>query len=618
MAWWKEIARDERSVNSEPAPPSGELRRGPFDLSQFYALTVDEGLAWISHQIDRTAAARNNPITLALREVRARLACLVDVGLGYLTLDRATRTLSGGETQRVNLTSCLGTRLVNTLYVLDEPSVGLHPRDVGRLNRVLLELRDLGNTVVVVEHEASVIQAADQIVDLGPGQGERGGQVVFQGTYAALLKCSDSLTGQYLRGTRSTPSSRKRPVDSAVPRLRVLNARRHNLKDLEVEIPLGRLVCVTGVSGSGKTTLVREVIYPLLNAAFAQPRIPENPSPEGEDSESTTVGAPTAGATIRGGESLGRVVMVDQAPTGRTPRSNPAVYTGAFDAIRDLFAKSPEARQRGLKASAFSFNSLQGQCGRCRGAGYEKIEMQFLSDVYIRCPQCDGKRYLPHVLEVKLPLPAGTGTALPSDRARRSRRLGPTQNVAWNIADFLEATTDDVVRVLEAWGDSKPARHARQTLRLLQQVGLGYLRLGQPLTTLSGGENQRLKLAGYLAEFRSSHPAGAKPTLFIFDEPTTGLHFDDVRVLLEVFQGLVDAGHSVLVVEHNLQVILAADWVIDLGPEAGDGRRSGGGDGSAGPHRRVCGQSYWGRASNQPTASGVQGTTARFKVRGQF
>jgi excinuclease ABC subunit A len=359
-------------------------------------------------------------------------------------------------------------------------------------------------------------------------------------------------------------------VESTVPRLRVLNARRHNLKNLEVEIPLGRLVCVTGVSGSGKTTLVREIIYPLLNTALAQQRIPGDPSPEAEDSESSEVGDPTVAATIRGGENLGRVVMVDQAPAGRTPRSNPAVYTGAFDAIRDLFAQSPEARQRGFKASAFSFNSLQGQCGRCRGAGYEKIEMQFLSDVYIRCPQCDGKRYLPHVLEVKLPLPAGIGTALPSDLARRSRQVGPNQNVEWNIADFLEATTDDVVRVLEEWGDSKPARQARQTLRLLQQVGLGYLRLGQPLTTLSGGENQRLKLAGYLAEFQRSHPAGAKPTLFIFDEPTTGLHFDDVRVLLEVFQGLVDTGHSVVVVEHNLQVILAADWVIDLGPEAGE------------------------------------------------
>ena len=576
-------------VKGAPQVETGE----PFDLARFYALSVDEALGWITRQLARGDDAPNKPMRMALGEVRSRLACLVDVGLGYLTLDRATRTLSGGETQRVNLTSCLGTRLVNTLYVLDEPSVGLHPRDIGRLIRVLLDLRDLGNTVVVVEHEASVIQAADQIIDLGPGQGERGGEIVFQGTYAGLLKSSDSLTGQYLKGTRGTTPSRQRPVDDALPRLRILNAHRHNLKNLDLEIPLGRLVCVTGVSGSGKTTLVREVIHPLLSAALKQQPTPEAPALE--DAETNMAGDVPRGTSLRGNESLGRVVMVDQSPVGRTPRSNPAVYTGAFDSIRELFAQSSEARQRGLKASAFSFNSGQGQCDRCRGAGYEKIEMQFLSDVYIRCPQCDGKRYRPHVLEIRLHIPAGSPPA-PSPRpARRPSRTPSPSAEEWSIAEFLEATTDDAVTVFGLWTDSKPARQALQSLQLLQQVGLGYLRLGQPLTTLSGGENQRLKLAGHLAEFRRSRPASSKPTLFIFDEPTTGLHFDDVRVLLEVFQDLVDGGHSVLVVEHNLQVIQAADWVIDLGPDAG---HAGGQLVASGPPERIaaCNASHTGAA----------------------
>jgi excinuclease ABC subunit A len=558
-----------RKRSPEPLDSGAGSER--IDLAQFYAMTVSEALAWVSDQLVRNQVGLNKPIALALGEVQSRLSCLVDVGLGYLTLDRATRTLSGGETQRVNLTSCLGTRLVNTLYVLDEPSVGLHPRDIGRLIRVLLSLRDLGNTVVVVEHEASIIQAADQIVDLGPGQGERGGHVVYQGTYAGLLKSHNSMTGQYLNGSRSTPTgSKRRSWDPSQPSLSILNACRHNLQNLNLEIPLGRLVCVTGVSGSGKTTLVREIIHPQLSAALNPNGRATEPVSDVEESERTGSAGVSADASLRGGGNLGRVVMVDQSPIGRTPRSNPAVYTGAFDAIRDLFAQSPEARQRGLKASSFSFNSLQGQCERCRGAGYEKIEMQFLSDVYIRCPQCDGKRYRPHVLEVRLPLPGGAGITNKVAPSKRKRRNEKPPAAEWSIAEFLEATTDDVVAILERWGEVKAARQALQTLELIQQVGLGYLRLGQPLTTLSGGENQRLKLAGHLAEFRRSKPVLAKSTLFIFDEPTTGLHFEDVRILLEVFHGLVNAGHSLLVVEHNLQVIQEADWVIDLGPEAGD------------------------------------------------
>ena len=581
-------------LKKEPLPAEINELAG-IDLAQFYAMTIREAQAWISRQLSNRDGTPKDVLGLALREVGSRLSCLVDVGLGYLTLDRATRTLSGGETQRVNLTSCLGTRLVNTLYVLDEPTVGLHPRDTERLIRVLLDLRDLGNTLVVVEHEASVIQAADQIIDLGPNQGERGGHVVFQGSYRELLKSPASLTGQYLCGSKGITPPRRRPVTPALPSLKILNARRHNLRNLSVEVPLGRLVCVTGVSGSGKTTLVREVLYPMLSAALKQSADPERPPSEIADVEPSSSSNANGTASLRGWETLSRVAMVDQSPIGRTPRSNPAVYTGAFDAIRDLFAQSPTARQKGLKASAFSFNSLQGQCESCRGAGFEKIEMQFLSDVYIRCPQCDGKRYRPHILDIKLPVPRSTRHTSPRERTKTPSRPSSLPDLHWSIADFLEATIDDVTAILGALGDVKPARLAFQTLGVLQKVGLGYLRLGQPLTTLSGGENQRLKLAGHLADFQPSTSSSTQPTLFIFDEPTTGLHFDDVRVLLEVFQGLVDARHSVLVVEHNLEVIQAADWVIDLGPEAGD---EGGQLVAAGQPEiiRACETSHTGRA----------------------
>jgi excinuclease ABC subunit A len=599
---------DERPEN--PIGSKNKNQKSKITLADFYALPVRDAL----RLIDECAAVRTlsatDPVNLVFKEIRARLAYLDGVGLGYLTLDRPTRSLSGGETERVNLTTCLGTRLVNTLFVLDEPSVGLHPRDTERLVRILQQLRDAGNTVVVVEHEASVMRAADRIIDLGPGHGATGGQIVFQGTYSDILKSDGSLTGEYLSGRRQIEIPPRRPVampeadayvlKEAVPRyragrengamLRLAHATRHNLNDVSVEIPLGRLVCVSGVSGSGKTTLVREVLLPALESKLQKAADPkekaEGRRQKAEDGEQTTENSeveaesttdednPSAlrtphSALVMGWEHLSRVVLVDQSILGKTPRSNPAVYIGAFDEIREFFAQSEAARRRGLNASAFSFNSSQGHCERCRGAGFEKIEMQFLSDIFIRCPDCDGRRYRRHILEIKI-------------------QKAKIKSEAWSIADMLEATVDEAMEFLDTFPDSRPARRAIESLRLLQEVGLGYLRLGQPINTLSGGESQRLKLVRYLAEAAvaianrrdSSVSEGRdgglrlrpeeKPTLFLFDEPTTGLHFDDVRVLLKVFQRLVDSGHSVVVVEHNLDVIRSADWIIDLGPGAGD------------------------------------------------
>jgi len=537
------------------------IEKQKLTLPNFYALPVRDALALIESlakaQTKDSRPKTQDPIHHALSEVRARLAYLDEVGLGYLTLDRATRTLSGGETERVNLTTCLGTRLVNTLFVLDEPSVGLHPRDTDRLVRILEKLRDTGNTVVVVEHEASVMHAADQIVDIGPGHGATGGEVVFQGTLPELLKSNRSLTGQYLSGRKQIEIPSRRPVAADASRLKITNATRHNLQNLSVEIPLGRLVAITGVSGSGKSTLIRDILLPVVQSKLQDLASPitkasDRLDSDGEsktDEDETSILHPSS-SILSGYESLGQVVLVDQSALGKTPRSNPAVYIGAFDDIREVFAQSEVARQRGLNASAFSFNSGVGQCEKCRGAGFEKIEMQFLSDIFIRCPDCNGRRYRQHILEVKV-------------AATKSKQQ-------FSIGDMLEATVDEAIDFLAGFSDSKPAQRAAASLKLLQEVGLGYLRLGQPINTLSGGESQRLKLVRHLAESATEQESASKPTLFLFDEPTTGLHFDDVRVLLQVFQRLVDAGHSVLVIEHNLDVIKCADWVIDLGPEAGD------------------------------------------------
>jgi len=610
--------------------------RSSLTLADFYALPIRDALALIDRLTKSRIthhASRNDPVNLVLNEVHSRLAYLNEVGLGYLTLDRTTRSLSGGETERVNLTTCLGTRLVNTLFVLDEPSVGLHPRDTERLVRILEKLRDTGNTVIVVEHEASVMRAANQIVDIGPGHGATGGQIVFQGTYREILKAKESLTGKYLSGRRRIEIPPRRegalngtgvpPVrfdarnadhpigstlresggnsetnrrDACATTLKIENATRHNLKNVSVQIPLERFVCVTGVSGSGKTTLIREVLLPLLEAKFksqtanlklatvkASERIEDEKENEDEDESSRNA---EHGTRLTGFENLSRVVLVDQSALGKTPRSNPAVYIGAFDDIREVFAQSEQAKQRGLNASAFSFNSAQGQCERCRGAGFEKIEMQFLSDVFIRCPDCDGRRYREHILEVRISAlwerrrPAGESPH------NRNAPAGRQRSQDWNIADMLDATVDEAIDFLDGFADSKPACRAVESLKLLQEVGLGYLRLGQPINTLSGGESQRLKLVSHLAEAANDEcrmtngQADANSpfvirhsslrTLFLFDEPTTGLHFDDVRVLLKVFQRLVDAGNSLMVIEHNLDVIKCADWVIDLGPDAGD------------------------------------------------
>ena len=465
---------------------------------------------------------------LLMTEVRARLKFLCDVGLGYLTLDRQSRTLSGGEVQRINLTTALGTSLVNTLFVLDEPSIGLHPRDMHRVVEVMHRLRNAGNTLVVVEHDPQVMVAADRIIDIGPGPGERGGRIVFDGT-PAQLRAAPSLTGDYLGGRLRVEAPRPMPVAANTPRLLLEGVNAHNLKNVSVELPLGRLVCVTGVSGSGKSTLVQDVLYPALLKQ------------KGKPSE-----APGAFDRLLGAEQIADVVMVDQTPIGKTARSNPASYVGAFDAIRKLFAQAPRARARAYTAGTFSFNGGDGRCPTCGGTGFEHVEMQFLSDVYLRCPDCDGKRFRPEVLEVRV------------------EHLGKSAS----IDEVLEMT------VSEALDFFKGLRDVQTGLAPLADVGLEYVRLGQPVPTLSGGEAQRLKLAGHLAEAARSGISTAKVakkgSLFLFDEPTTGLHFDDVARLMRAFRKLLAAGHTLLVIEHNLDVIRAADWLIDLGPEGGD------------------------------------------------
>ena len=557
-------------------------------LSEFYQLSVSDALSVLEPLTKKRGPGKKpDPLTLALTEVRARLTYLKEVGLGYLTLDRPTRSLSGGETERVNLTTCLGTRLVNTLFVLDEPTVGLHARDTQRLIGILERLRDAGNTVVVVEHDPSVMRAADQLVDLGPGHGESGGSVVFQGSFSQILKSKASLTGQYLTGTHTVGTGNARPVSLAEvtessppsgpsPLLTIHHASCHNLKDLSLTLPLERFVCITGVSGSGKSTLVREVLWPLLRARLGSSDAAPADVEDGEESEiEADRGAASCQnvPSVTGWQTLGRVVFVDQSSLGKTPRSNPAVYIGAFEDIRQLFALSDAARQHGLNASAFSFNSAQGQCELCKGAGFEKIEMQFLSDVYVRCPSCDGRRYRQHILDVKIGGPGDRGI---SARVKSTRLLSsgepaptPAGGPPASIADLLDSTVDEGIKFLAGFNDLVPAVRAIAQLRLLQDVGLGYLRLGQPINTLSGGESQRLKLVSHLAEFAALQDKDKKPTLFLFDEPTTGLHFADVRVLLQVFQRLVDDQHSVVVIEHNLELIKCADWIVELGPEAG-------------------------------------------------
>ncbi len=468
--------------------------------------------------------------SLVLDELKTRLQYLCDVGLAYLTLDRQSRTLSGGEVQRINLCTALGTSLTNTLFVLDEPSIGLHPRDMHRIIQVMQRLRDAGNSLVVVEHDPLVMQAADRLLDIGPGPGERGGQIVYYGDAKQAIH-ADTLTAQYLSGKKRAdagvtprPPRRKEGGLLSGPKLRIENATEHNLKGATVEFPLHHFVVVTGVSGSGKSTLMDEVLHRALLRAKGKP-----------------TEAPGACDAVYGAELIEDIVFVDQSPIGKTARSNPVSYVGGWDAIRSRFADLPEARQRAYTAGTFSFNAGDGRCPTCGGTGFEHIEMQFLSDVYLRCPDCDGTRFRAEVRELKL----------------------PTLRGALSVSDVLELTVSEALNAFA--GD----KDIRRVLQPLSDVGLEYLKLGQPVPTLSGGEAQRLKLAGFLAVAANSKPAG-RGTLYLFDEPTTGLHFDDIARLLRAFRKLIDAGHSLIVIEHNLDVMRAADWLIDLGPDGGD------------------------------------------------
>ena len=494
-------------------PEALQYRLNGKSIGEIYAMPVAVSNEFFDGL--RHAEGLDEPSLLVVSEVGDRLKYLADVGLEYLTLDRQSRTLSGGEVERVNLATALGTSLVNTLYILDEPSIGLHPRDIDRLIKTLHGLRDQGNTILVVEHDPAVIRSADHVIDLGPGPGERGGKVVFKGEYSKLVQHKRSLTGRYLSGTRSVevPPRRRAVNDERV--LKVVGCAQHNLKRIDVEIPLGLVVCITGVSGSGKSTLVEDVLYRNVRRALGK-----------------AAAAPGKCEAVVGYEFLRDVILIDQSPIGKTPRATPITYVKGFDPIRELFANTYLARRRGYSRSAFSFNSREGKCDACGGNGYEKIEMQFLSDVYVRCPECDGQRYRREVLEV--------------------------QYRGKSIAEVLDLT------VSEALTFFRDEARITNRLRPLLGVGLRYLRLGQPVNTLSGGEAQRLKLAGHMAQ------AAGSDLLFIFDEPTTGLHLDDVRTFVSAVQELVDRGNTAVVIEHNMDVVKCADHVIDLGPEGGE------------------------------------------------
>jgi excinuclease ABC subunit A len=482
------------------------------DIHELCSLSITA----ISERIARLELSERDHLIAdrVLKEVQARLRFLLDVGLDYLSLARATSTLSGGEAQRIRLASQIGSGLVGVLYVLDEPSIGLHQRDNRRLLDTLVRLRDLGNTVIVVEHDEETIRAADHVVDIGPGAGEHGGQIVYSGEVPGLLRCAPSITGRYLAGERTIPVPEKRRVGSG-QELVVRGAREHNLKDIDVAFPLGKFVAVTGVSGSGKSTLVNDILLQALLAKVHRART----TPGDHD-------------RIDGAGHVDKVVDIDQSPIGRTPRSNPATYTGLFDHVRKLFSQTPEAKVRGYQPGRFSFNVRGGRCDACAGDGTIRIEMHFLPDVYVPCEVCGGSRYNRETLEVTFK--------------------------GKNIGDVLDMSCQEA---LAFFAHQPPLQRHLQTL---VDVGLGYIRLGQPAPTLSGGEAQRVKLASELSRRPTGH------TLYVLDEPTTGLHFDDVRKLLEVLGRLVDQGNTVVVIEHNLDVVKTADWIVDLGPEGGE------------------------------------------------
>ncbi|HKX34928.1 MAG TPA: excinuclease ABC subunit UvrA [Actinomycetota bacterium] len=485
---------------------------GDLNISQLTSLSIRDTLSFTREA--RLSEREQMIAERLMKEIRERLQFLVDVGLDYLTLSRASATLAGGEAQRIRLATQIGSGLVGVLYILDEPSIGLHQRDNRRLIDTLVRLRDLGNTLVVVEHDEATIAASDHVVDIGPGAGNAGGEIVYTGDLKGLLECDASLTGAFLSGRRVIPTPQVRRAPGS-RRLRVLGAREHNLKDIDLEIPLGLLVCVTGVSGSGKSTLVQEVLLRALMQKVYRSRA-----------------LPGKHRRLVGWEQIDKVIDIDQSPIGRTPRSNPATYTGMFDHIRKLFSQVPEARVRGYQPGRFSFNVRGGRCENCAGDGQIKIEMHFLPDVYVTCEVCKGHRYNRETLEVRY--------------KHRS------------IADVLEMSVDEALEFFQNIPVIK--RH----LQTLSDVGLGYVKLGQPAPTLSGGEAQRIKLSSELQKRATGS------TLYILDEPTTGLHFEDIRKLLSVLQRLVAQGNTVIVIEHNLDVVKTADWIVDLGPEGGD------------------------------------------------
>lgn len=498
-------------------PEASYVKVAGATITELVSLPVDRLLAWFNGiSLD---AANARIAERLLTEIRRRLTYLVEVGLGYLTLDRLSNSLSGGESQRINLATSLGSSLVGSLYILDEPSIGLHQRDTERLIGVLRKLQKLGNTVVVVEHDEEIMRAADRIIDVGPAAGTHGGEIVFQGTPSDLEGCEASYTMQYLTGRKSipTPKSHRKWRDY----IRVSNACEHNLKDVTVDFPMGVMTCVTGVSGSGKSTLVRDILYRALKRHY-----------EGEGDAPGRFGGLSGDMHRANG-----VIFVDQNPIGRSTRSNPATYLGAYEEIRELMASQQAAKQMDMPASYFSFNTEGGRCETCKGEGRITIEMQFLADVTIECEECHGKRFKREVLEVKY----------------RDK----------NIYDILEMTIDDAIEFFSET-DGTPERRIVRKLKPLQDVGLGYIRLGQSSSTLSGGENQRVKLAYYLSQGSTS------PQIFIFDEPTTGLHFHDINLLLKAFNDLIALGHTLIIVEHNLDVVKCADHVIDLGPEGGE------------------------------------------------
>ncbi|MSQ15632.1 MAG: excinuclease ABC subunit UvrA [Dehalococcoidia bacterium] len=519
-------AEIERYMSPKPCPVCHGKRLRPeilavtidsLNVTQVTAMSIAGAVEWTEHLQDAASPLSEREKAIAnqvLKEIDSRLHFLMDVGLNYLTLDRASASLSGGEAQRIRLATQIGSSLMGVLYVCDEPSIGLHPVDNGRLIHTLKNLRDLGNTVLIVEHDEAMMRAADWIVDMGPGAGERGGNVVASGTIDEIMACPESLTGQYLSGSKHVPTPQCRREGNGKSII-IKGAREHNLKNIDVTIPLGMLVCVTGVSGSGKSTLVYEVLYKKLAQSLYRAR--EKPG-ECDD--------------VLGTGHIDKVINIDQSPIGRTPRSNPATYTGAFTPIRDLFASVPEARMRGYGPGRFSFNVKGGRCEACKGEGYMLIEMQFLPDISVPCEICKGKRYNREALEVRF-----------KDK---------------NIAEVLDMTVEEAAEFF----DNFPS--IRSKMSTLNAVGLGYMRLGQPATTLSGGEAQRVKLSTELSKRATGR------TMYILDEPTTGLSFEDVAALLTVIQRLVDAGNTVILIEHHLDMIKNADYIIDLGPAGGD------------------------------------------------